>query len=238
SEATGKEAREKEPGSQDVPLQQPSTACYQGSQGARGLLALGTLASSFQYANSSSDLDPENATEAIKYAIKATKINDAKTLGKIGRDPDYPLEGTYLQTADIDVPKDFQSIGNAKNPFTGEFHGQCNTIRGLSKCFVDTLKNGKIEHLRFTDAEIKGSDVTGLVACVVDDNGEVKDIGAEKVKITSTGYGSHVGIGGGKVSGKVFNITARGCDVETKGSEAYAGIGGGMLLERCATPWR
>uniref|UniRef100_UPI0011AF282B hypothetical protein n=1 Tax=Endozoicomonas acroporae TaxID=1701104 RepID=UPI0011AF282B len=49
SKETREEAQEKEPGSKDVPLQQPSTARYQGSEGTKGLLALGTLASSFQY---------------------------------------------------------------------------------------------------------------------------------------------------------------------------------------------
>ncbi|WP_163370802.1 hypothetical protein, partial [Endozoicomonas acroporae] len=120
SKETREQAQEKETGSQDEPLQQPSTARFQGSEGTKGLLALGTLACSFQYGNSK-------------------HINDAETLGKIGRDPDYPLNGTYQQTADIVVTKDHQSIGNDTHPFTGEYDGQCRTISGLSDCFVDTL---------------------------------------------------------------------------------------------------
>ncbi|WP_163373349.1 hypothetical protein, partial [Endozoicomonas acroporae] len=148
SKETREEAQEKETGSKDVPLQQPSTTCYQGSQGAKGLLALGTLASSFQYANSK-------------------QINNAEDLGKIGRDPEFPLNGTYQQTADIDVTKDYQSIGNATHPFTGDYYGQCRTISGLSDCFVDTLQ-GSIRDLQFTRANIKNSaKPTGLAACVV-----------------------------------------------------------------------
>uniref|UniRef100_UPI0013D43FA5 hypothetical protein n=1 Tax=Endozoicomonas acroporae TaxID=1701104 RepID=UPI0013D43FA5 len=159
---TSKETREKEPGSKTVPLQQPSTARYQGSQGAKGLLALGTLASSFQYANSK-------------------QINNAEDLGKIGRHPEFPPNGKYQQTADIVVTKDHKPIGT----FTGEYDGQCHTISGLSDCFVDTLQ-GSISDLQFTRANIKHSaKPTGLAACVVDDTGTVSNIRAKDVHIVN-----------------------------------------------------
>uniref|UniRef100_UPI0013D670B7 hypothetical protein n=1 Tax=Endozoicomonas acroporae TaxID=1701104 RepID=UPI0013D670B7 len=113
SKETREEAQEKKNGSKDVPLQQPSMARYQGSQGAKGLLALGTLASSFQYGNS-----------------KLINITNAEDLGKIGRDHEYQLHYTYQQTADIVVNKDHKPIGT----FTGEYDGQCHTISGLSDC--------------------------------------------------------------------------------------------------------
>ncbi|WP_163388174.1 hypothetical protein, partial [Endozoicomonas acroporae] len=157
SKETREEAQEKEPGSKDVPLQQPSTARYQGSEGTKGLLALGTLASSFQYANSKT-------------------INNAEELGKIGQDPEYPLYGTYQQTENIVVNKNQKPIGISSwgkflGAFTGEYDGQCHTISGLSDCFVDILK-GNISNLQFTRANIKYSGrPTGLAACVVDDTG-------------------------------------------------------------------
>ncbi|MBO9484285.1 hypothetical protein [Salinisphaera sp. G21_0] len=181
------EAQEKEPGSKDVPLQQTSTARYQGSQGTKGLLALGTLASSFQYANS----------KPIADGSKSIEINDAETLGKIGRHPDYPLNGTYQQTADIVVTKDYQSIGNDTHPFTGKYYGQCRTISGLSDCFVNTLE-GSIRDLHFTCANITNSrKTTGLAACVVDVNGTVSNIRAENVHIVTSGKDADAGIGGG-----------------------------------------
>ena len=174
SKETREEAQEKETGSKDVSLQQPSTARYQGSHGAKGLLALGTLASSFQYANSK-------------------QINNAEDLGKIGRHPDYPLDGTYQQTADIDVNKDHKPIGT----FTGKYDGECHTISGLSDCFVDTLQ-GSISDIQFTRANIKNSaKPTGLAACVVDDTGTVSNIRAKDVHIVNSGYDADAGIGGG-----------------------------------------
>ncbi|WP_163373255.1 hypothetical protein [Endozoicomonas acroporae] len=77
------------------------------------------------------------------------EVPNATTLGKIGRHPDYPLDGKYRQTADIDGSQLNQSIGNKTDPFTGEYDGQCRTISNLSDCFVDTLK-GSISHLRLT----------------------------------------------------------------------------------------
>ncbi|MBO9484859.1 hypothetical protein, partial [Salinisphaera sp. G21_0] len=166
------------------PLQQTSTARYQGSQGTKGLLALGTLASSFQYANS----------KPIADGSKPIEINDAETLGKIGQHPDYPLDGTYQQTADIVVTKDHKPIGGA---FTGEYDGQDRTISGLSDCFVDTLE-GSISDLHFTGANITNSaKTTGLAACVVDVDGTVRNIRAENVHIVTSGEDADAGIGGG-----------------------------------------
>ncbi|MBO9481761.1 hypothetical protein, partial [Salinisphaera sp. G21_0] len=219
SKATGEEAQEKEPGSKDAPLQQPSPARYQGSQGTRGLLALGTLASSFQYANS----------DVIAEGSQAIKINDTQTLGKIGRDPGYPLNGTYQQTADIVATQDYQSIGNDTHPFTGKYDGQCRTIRDLPDCFVGTLK-GSISDLHLTGANIINSTkVTGVAACVVDVNGTVIGVRVENARISTWGNKAYAGIGGGEVRGTVANTTAVNSTVETSGESAHAGIGGGVV---------
>ncbi|MBO9484783.1 hypothetical protein, partial [Salinisphaera sp. G21_0] len=157
------------------------------------------------------------------------KINDAETLGKIGKHPDYPLDGTYQQTADIFVTKDYQTIGNETHPFTGEYDGQDRTISGLSDCFVDTLE-GSISDLHFTRANITNSrKTTGLAACVVDVNGAVSNIRAENVHIVTSGEDAYAGIGGGRVKGTVANTTAVNSHVRTEGGGAYAGIGGGRV---------
>ncbi|MBO9497585.1 hypothetical protein J7438_26375, partial [Thalassotalea sp. G20_0] len=148
-------------------------------------------------------------------------IEDAKNLGKIGRDPAYPLSGTYQQIANIVVNKDHKPIGT----FTGEYDGQCHTISGLSDCFVDTLQ-GSIRNLHFTGANITSQKTTGLAACVVDVNGKVSNIRAENVQIVTSGENAYAGIGGGRVDGTVASTTAVNCNVKTKGRSAYAGIGG------------
>ncbi|MBO9497632.1 hypothetical protein J7438_26615, partial [Thalassotalea sp. G20_0] len=207
---TREEAQEKETGSKDVPLQQSSTVRYQGSEGTRGLLALGTLASSFQHANSKT-------------------INNPEDLGKIGLAdyPEYPPDGKYQQTANIIVNETHKLIGT----FTGEYDGQCYTISGLYDCFVDTLKgNSSIRNLHFTDADIThNKKTTGLAACVVDEYGTVSNIWAENVHIHTSRDDAYVGIGGGEVKGKVACITAVDSTVTTTGKQASAGIGGGFV---------
>ncbi|WP_146000343.1 hypothetical protein, partial [Endozoicomonas acroporae] len=157
------------------------------------------------------------------------KINDAEKLGKIGRHPDYPLDGTYQQIADIVVTKDYQSIGNDTHPFTGEYDGQYLTISGLSDCLVDTLKQGNITHLGFTDTHINSTKTTGLAACTA--NGTVSDIWAENVHISTSGDNANAGIGAGVVDGggMVTNTTVVNSTVETSGEFADAGIGGGEV---------
>ncbi|WBA82430.1 hypothetical protein [Endozoicomonas sp. GU-1] len=110
-------------------------------------------------------------------------------------------------------------------PFTGEYNGQCRTIRGLSDCFVDT-QQGNISNLRFTGANIISQKTTGLAACLVDDSGTVRDTWAKDVHILTRGPGNHAGIGGGLVEGMVANIMAVDSDVTTWGNYSYAGIGG------------
>ncbi|WP_422410917.1 hypothetical protein [Endozoicomonas sp. ALB122] len=156
------------------------------------------------------------------------KINDAEDLGKIGRDRDYPLDGTYQQTADIVVTKDYQSIGNDTHPFTGEYYGQCRTISGLSNCFIDTLK-GSIRHLHFTGANITSHKTTGLAACVVDDTGTVSNIWVKDIHILTNGRKSYAGIGGGLIKGTVGSTTAVNSNVTTRGWYGIAGIGGGLV---------
>ncbi|MBO9497440.1 hypothetical protein J7438_25635, partial [Thalassotalea sp. G20_0] len=158
------------------------------------------------------------------------KINDAEDLAKIGRHPDYPLDGTYKQTANIVVTKDYQSIGNDTHPFTGEYDGQRRTISGLSDCLVDTLKQGNISRLGFTDTHINSTKTTGLAACTA--NGTVSDIRAENVHISTSGDNAYAGIGAGLVGGggMVTNTTVVNSTVETSGENAHAGIGGGVVF--------
>ncbi|WP_206680868.1 hypothetical protein, partial [Endozoicomonas acroporae] len=175
-----------------------------------------------------SDAYPVNTATVSTDATASTapiEINDAETLGMIGRNSSFPLNGKYQQTADIVVTKEYQSIGNDTHPFTGEYDGQRHTISGLSDCLVDTLKQGSIRHLRFNDTHINSAKTTGLAACTVD--GTVSDIRAENVHISTSGDNAHAGIGGGSVSGTVANTKAVNSTVKTSGENALAGIGGG-----------
>ncbi|WP_257295262.1 hypothetical protein [Endozoicomonas sp. YOMI1] len=151
-------------------------------------------------------------------------VPDAETLGKIGRDPNYPLNGTYRQTADFDGSRLPHSIGNKTHAFTGEYHGQCHTIGNLRQCMVKKLA-GDVDRLCFTNASIRSSNPAGVVACEVSDGGTASNIRVENSHVTreGDGYGG-TGIVGGDIRGTVANITAVDCSVRAKG---VTGIGGG-----------
>ncbi|MBO9484750.1 hypothetical protein J7439_25500, partial [Salinisphaera sp. G21_0] len=173
------------------------------------------------------------ATATVSTAATAStpiKINDTETLGKIGRHPAYPLNGTYQQTADIDASQFHQSIGDEWDHFTGKYDGKDHTISGLSGCFVDTLE-GSISNLRFTGARINSYEPAGVVACTV--NGQVRNIRAEDVHIATLRNDADAGIGGGIVGagGTVANTTAVNSKVQSFGDSSYAGIGGGWVKD-------
>uniref|UniRef100_UPI001C609A26 hypothetical protein n=1 Tax=Endozoicomonas acroporae TaxID=1701104 RepID=UPI001C609A26 len=171
----------------------PATASVGVGQLPKAAVALGALSGLSAAAAAS---PPGSKTEGW------IEVTNATTLGKIGLDPDYPLNGTYRQTADIDGSQLNQSIGNKNDPFTGEYDGQCRTISNLSDCFVDTLK-GRIRNLHFTGANITSQKTTGLAACVVDETGTVSNIWAKDVHILTNGDKNYAGIGGGEVKGTV-----------------------------------
>ncbi|WP_194246439.1 hypothetical protein, partial [Endozoicomonas acroporae] len=172
---------------------------------------------------------PTTASTAATASIPI-KINDTETLGKIGRHPAYPLNGTYQQTADIDASQFHQSIGDEWDHFTGQYDGKDHTISGLSGCFVDTLE-GSISNLRFTGARINSYEPAGVVACTV--NGQVRNIRAEDVQIATLSNYADAGIGGGIVAagGTVANTTAVNSKVQSFGDSSYAGIGGGWVKD-------
>ena len=95
-------------------------------------------------------------------------VNDAATLNKIGRDPAYPLDGRYRQTADVDASGMVGPIGNSSYPFVGEYDGQCKLIGNLNHCFVAQLDgSGLLRNQVFANASIVSDQPAGVVACQI-----------------------------------------------------------------------
>ncbi|WBA80511.1 hypothetical protein [Endozoicomonas sp. GU-1] len=160
-------------------------------------------------------------------------VPDAATLGKIGHDPDYPLNGTYRQTGDIDGSQLSQPIGNDTHPFTGSLRGENGTICNLSHCLVQTLgATGQIDGLSFNGANIKDKGPVAVAACTIEDEAMVRNIRVNNANVVA--LGDSAGIAGGDVRGTVFNTTAVNCSVATSASgeesgNGNAGIGAGLL---------
>ena len=159
-------------------------------------------------------------------------VADAETLGKIGHDPDFPLNGNYRQTGDIDGSQLRQSIGDDTHPFTGQFRGEKGTISNLRNCLVKRVASeGRLDRLRFTDANIRSTGPTAVVACKISDKATVSNICVDNARVVVLGRYPHGGIAGGDVSGTVANIRAVNCNVVTLSprSPGKAGIGAGKL---------
>ncbi len=158
-------------------------------------------------------------------------VPDAATLGKIGHDPDYPLNGTYRQTGDIDGSQLDQPIGNDTHPFTGSLRGENGTIGNLSHCLVQTLgAEGLIDGLSFNGVFIRDNGPVAVAACTIEDEAMVRNIRVKNAHVEA--LGDSAGIAGGNVLGTVLNTTAVNCTVAASaGGECAgsAGIGAGFL---------
>ena len=158
------------------------------------------------------------------------EVADVQTLNKIGRDPNYPLDGRYRQSSDIDGGGLSQSIGSRSHPFTGQYDGQRHTIGNLQRCLVQTMGDGgHVDSLRFTDVNIHSTNTTGAVACEILDNALASNIVVKDACVATSGEEKFAGIGAGYVRGAVTNITVVNGTVMTFGTRAHAGISAGKL---------
>ncbi|HPP57960.1 MAG TPA: hypothetical protein PLT82_02390, partial [Candidatus Hydrogenedens sp.] len=100
-------------------------------------------------------------------------IDTIEKLQKIGKDPNYPLNGEYILTQDIDATATrnwnggtgFEPIGDA-NAFTGKFNGNNKKIIGL---YINTNN--------------PAGGLVGLFAGIAE-GGEVYNLGLENIDIT------------------------------------------------------
>lgn len=145
------------------------------------------------------------------------EISSISDLQKIGNDPSFPLDGSYVLTQDIDAAetatwnggKGFLPIGkNTEVPwdypgFSGLFDGQGHTISGLA----------------VTQAEDNGIEDSFLVGLFGVLTGEIRNLGLSDVMVTGA---NNVGGLVGENKGKVAN-----CHVS--GTVRAIGITGGLI---------
>ena len=178
--------------------------------------------------------DDWNCTSTVSPTVtnQIIEVTNAGTLGKIGTDPNYPLNATYIQTADLDASNLSQPISH----FTGQYNGQHHTIANLGCCLVDTLDGGgAIGNLHFTGARINASRPAGVVACGVRGSGTIHDILVDNSQVMTTGSDADAGIGTGiLLRGLVVNTATINSTVTTSGEGADAGIGAGSLASNGA----
>ena len=188
-------------------------------------------------------------------------ISDATTLNSIGNSADYPADGHYVQTDDLDGAE----FSNPSLVFTGHYDGQNHIIRGLRSCLINDLR-GTLRNLQLTDARIlSDGDHAAVVACKMTDAALVEHIRINNCRVTTYGqetmagiisarrigdhnrvaraevyhsavetHGdrSHAGVIAGQCEGVTEQVAIHHSRVKTRGNGAIAGLGGGEASGR------
>ena len=164
--------------------------------------------------------------------VRWIEVADAETLGKIGRDPAYPLDGRYRQFADIDAGNLSGPIGNTSHPFVGKYDGRCQSIDKLRHCFVQRLgDNGRIDNVRFVRADISSREKAGAVACDLFGLATLGNIVVEHSSVVTNDTDAPAGIGAGVVDGGsiIDGFRTFNCTTKTTGRYSDAGAVAGVV---------
>lgn len=164
-------------------------------------------------------------------AMAQIPIGTIEDLSRIGREVDYPLNGSYVLTSDIEAfdtvnwndGMGFEPIGTQSTPFTGQFNGGGYVIRNLTI-------NRQIGYV-------------GLFA-YVDQSGEIFDVGLEGGTIRGSSCNAYVGGLAGHNSGTITNsyttcsvtvssVSGDQCDIHAGGLVGYNA--GGIIKGTYAT---
>ncbi len=164
-------------------------------------------------------------------------IGTVEDLQKIGNDPAYPLNGSYVLTHDIDASATatwkfgagFVPIGT----FTGTFDGQGHVISGLTinssgnaGLFAGVGSGGQVKNVGLLGGAVSGSgaNVGGLVG---GNSGTVTNCHATGMTVTGTGTGSESvgGLVGYNYPGTVTQCYATG-PVTVTGPDSSSFVGG------------
>ena len=173
-----------------------------------------------------------SAAEARRTAGNYIEVKDVETLKKIGHDPSYPMDGSYVQTADIDAKDLHQSIGDQDHPFNGTYDGQFHKINQLSHCLFKKVENGIINNLHIINAKINSDESAAVIAGSLSGESLVSNNLIENTDVVTSGKYADAAIVAATISGtsQVHNNTAINCNVLTSGFSAHGGIGAGFII--------
>ena len=157
------------------------------------------------------------------------EVNNTETLGKIGHDPAYPLDGHYRQVAHINASDLPGPIGNESHPFVGEYDGRCKMIRHLGHCFVKKLDgNGHIYNQIYFKARIVSDEQAGVVACQMSGKSALSRITVRESSVTTNKDNKPAGLATGVAGNNTvidgFNVLGPAATVETRQKESPAGL--------------
>ncbi len=209
------------------------------------LLCLALLAGMLPVAALAEDNPPANGEVSLADAATDTpiKISSAENLKKIGTEPGFPMDGSYVLTEDIDLRGEenpWESIGKGGKSFTGTFDGAGHTISGLYLNFssIDTYRDqglglfthvhqgGTVKNLtvegKIDPTGLKHSPIGGIVG---KNNGGTISNCTSIVGITGSVNSPVGGIVGSSESGTIVDCHNTG-SINVTCSNSDIGIGG------------
>jgi hypothetical protein len=181
----------------------------------------------------------ESITQNIN--LPSIPISTAEELQSIQTDSDRPIDGFYVQTADIDLSDfggfdGFEPIGDDTIPFVGAFNGNGFAIEGLTidqnfdgagiGLFGVVGEQGNLKNVILTGVDIVGSVRTG--ALVGENRGFVQASEASG-DVTGSGDGSGDDAGnqaGGLVGSNTGGIENASASVSVEGETFVGGLAG------------
>lgn len=188
---------------------------------------------------------------SVYLSAQPIPISSISDLQKIGNDPDYPLDGSYILTDDIDATstsswnngQGFQPIGSAINPFTGEFNGNGKKIIGLYinrttqnvGLFSVTNNVAKIYNLTIINPTVTTSGFGGVAmgAIVGTNDGLIEDCHVIGGIVNATISAGAI-CGSNNISGVIRGCTASATISATLSSAGGLVGGNNGLIEACS----
>ena len=165
------------------------------------------------------------------------EIDTPEELAKIGVDKEYPLDGNYILTADINLggieDDPWTPIGGSKNrAFTGTFDGDGHTISGLYINNGDSVYAGLFGYVgrggMIRDLTVEGEiTVSGLDLCVGGIAGRVEGTEVSEMSVLTDSDDSKTGIID-CTSNVTINVTYNGLSVG-----GIVGSCGGATISGC-----
>jgi hypothetical protein len=161
---------------------------------------------------------------------KAITIASAEDLEKISKeDPDFPLNGNYIQTADIDMNDlpNWVPIGPSQGLFTGTYNGGGYSIKNLYinggnfQGLFGYINGGSVRNVALVNCAIYGADYVGGIA------GALNGGTVENCYVTGNINGNHA-VGGivGDIGDDSTIINCYSTADVTGGSSHIGGIAG------------
>lgn len=189
-----------------------------------------------------------------KSAAESVFIDSAEQLAKIGLSPDYPLDGNYILTEDIDLSflPEWSPIGysggdgeyDAQKVFSGVFDGATHTISGMSVdvahefayggLFGAVADGAVIRNLVFKNCEVGAfggaGGFAGIVAGMASDT-QISNVCVIDCTVSAGVNGKNL-LCTGSIAGKARNLTITNCysNADLKVVQTASGTGEKLCL--------